>query len=129
MIIGTTAHDGSDALGHHWLDADDNKSIEVCSSGLLADDDVFAALAELRRLAGGSRARKPFVHVFASPSAEYSDDQWSEFWDLYEEEFNPVGQPWMGVNHDKSGIGGRVAHPGIGAGSIAVGPLFPSRTI
>lgn len=108
MILGSVVHDGNAALATHLTNRSDNDSVEL-DTGVLVSDDAHGALAELRRLAGGARTRKPLLHVWASPAREYTDEEWDCLWSAYETEFDLEGQPHFEVTHRKMSAGGRTA--------------------
>ncbi|MCA1300576.1 hypothetical protein [Stappia indica] len=70
---------------------------------------LYEALAEMCAMAADCRSRKPLVHVWASPSVEYDETEWTEFWTRFEEEFSLEGQPYFEAEHLKWGKGGRTS--------------------
>lgn len=108
MIGGMTEHDGHPALATHLAKLQDNESIAVRVHGLSAES-IAGALAELRSMALGCRARKPLIHTWASPSIAYSEVDWEHHRAAFEEEFGLEGFPCLEVFHLKLGTGGRTA--------------------
>lgn len=109
MILGIVAHDGASALLRHLGSATDNESVEMEIGPGLVAAKAADAMAELRRMAAGCRTRRPFIHVHASPSLRYTEQQWTDFWEIFEQEFDLELQPWFEYRHAKLGKGGRKA--------------------
>jgi hypothetical protein len=108
VIAGSTVHDGNAALAAHLLNAAENEQVVIKVHALLAQE-ANGALEELWRLASGTRTAKPLVHAWASPSREYDEQEWEEYWLLYEREFGLEAQPYLEAQHRKLGKGGRTA--------------------
>lgn len=108
MICGLVTHTGSAALATHLLSAHDNEDVSIQMHGLWAGT-LYEALVEMRAMAADCRSRKPIVHAWASPSVEYDETEWTEFWTRFEEEFSLEGQPYFEAEHLKRGKGGRTS--------------------
>ena len=109
MIGGLVAHDGGEkALAVHLSNARENDYVRVYIEGLTATN-LSGAIAELKLMATGCRAKKPLIHAWASPSIHYTEAHWQAHRTAFEREFGVEGHPRIEIRHRKSGKGGRTA--------------------
>lgn len=111
MIAGGTRGDGARYLADHLSSVEHNEVAELSASrGLVNDDDVHAALRELRAAGRTLRTNRPIHHVHADPPPDQPDwtpAQWERYWEQYEREFRLTRAPFFEVEHIKQGD-----HPG-----------------
>ena len=108
MIGGLVGHDGGEALAVHLSNARENDYVRVYIEGLTAAN-LSGAIAELKLMATGCRAKKPLIHAWASPSIHYTEAHWQAHRTAFEREFGVEGHPRIEIRHRKSGKGGRTA--------------------
>ena len=104
MIGGATRGGGGSKLGKHLDDAKgQNERTWSGSSRGLVSDSIRARVAELTTIACHARSRAPLYHVHADPDVDWSEQQWTRYWQLVEDEFALVRQPYAEAVHLKAG--------------------------
>lgn len=106
MIGGVTQGAGGAALGNHLADTKgQNEETRPGSSRGLYTQGIKEQLAELTKVAGAARSRKPIAHFHADPpeDAAWGDKEFDGHWAQLEQEFGLERQPYSEVVHVKHG--------------------------
>lgn len=92
-------------LAAHLLRTDTNETVAITGSRGV-EPDVEAALMAFTIMGATATARRPLLHIAASPSPDdppMTAGQWQEFWALYEREFALGDRAHVEVTHVKHG--------------------------
>lgn len=106
MIGGLTQGAGGAALGNHLADTKgQNEETRLGSSRGLYTQGIQEQVAELTKVAGAARSRKPIAHFHADPpeGAAWGDKEFDDHWERLEQEFGLERQPYSEVVHVKHG--------------------------
>lgn len=106
MIGGLTTGAGGAALGRHLADAKGRNELTLPGSSRgLYSEGIREQVAELTRLAGLARSRKPVAHFHADPPADagWTDAEFDAHWARLEAEFGLGAQPYAEAIHVKEG--------------------------
>ena len=106
MIGGLTQGAGGAALGNHLADTKGkNEETRPGSSRGLYTQGIQEQVAELTKVAGAARSRKPVAHFHADPpeGAAWGDKEFDGHWARLEQEFGLERQPYSEVVHVKHG--------------------------
>ncbi|MBS1051135.1 hypothetical protein [Gluconobacter japonicus] len=106
MIAGATLGRGGSALAHHL--ADSKQHNEVTSPGLyrgLISTGIRNQVKELTGIVSHARSNNPLLHVHANPdtSREWTESEWGDWWQTYEDEFSLQTQAFHESIHIKNG--------------------------
>lgn len=107
MITFVDACGGGSPLARHLANEAGNEDVRIVQTPGLIGSSIQDCIAELESLSRGTRAKKPIVHVIASPQIDFCEAQWEAYWYEFEEEFGTAGHPFLEVEHLKFGAGGR----------------------
>lgn len=104
MITGATRGRGGRGLANHLADRKQkNDRTEAGASRGLVEGDIRGRVKELSDMVSHASSRKPLYHVHADPSFNYSEAQWSVFWERFEQEFRLEHQAFAEAIHWKNG--------------------------
>lgn len=106
MIGGLTQGAGGAALGNHLADTKgQNEETRPGSSRGLYTQGIQEQVAELTKVAGAARSRKPIAHFHGDPpeGAAWGDKEFDDHWARLEQEFGLERQPYSEVVHVKHG--------------------------
>nr|WP_279185323.1 hypothetical protein [Acetobacter syzygii] len=106
MIAGATKGRGGSALAHHL--ADSKQHNEVTLPGLyrgLVSTGIRNQVKELTDIVSHARSNSPLLHTHANPDAsrEWTDGEWLDWWQSYEDEFGLQNQAFHESIHVKNG--------------------------
>ena len=101
MISGATGGKGGTALWKHLSNAEANEAVLTGQCRGLFTTDITAQIKELTDIAKVARAKKPLYHIHCDPSIPYTDQQFKDFFDSFEQEFGLQNQPYAEVTHIK----------------------------
>lgn len=106
MIAGATKGRGGSALAHHL--ADSKQHNEVTLPGLyrgLVSTGIRNQVKELTGIVSHARSNSPLLHTHANPDAsrEWTDGEWLDWWQSYEDEFGLQNQAFHESIHVKNG--------------------------
>ena len=103
MISGATRGHGGDALGRHLARSQEGERSRPGDARGLVSLGTKQRIQELTELAARSRSATPLYHVHADPAQPWSEGQWRDYWQAFEQEFGLVTQPFAEACHEKGG--------------------------
>lgn len=102
MITGSTKGRGGTVLARYLADErKGNDFTELGESRKLVSETIEDQIIELSDIVSHVRSNDPLFHVHANPSFNYSDSQWSTYWDIFEKEFGLENQAFSEAIHVK----------------------------
>lgn len=105
MIVKGNSRSNGAFWAKHLMNAEDNERVAVVEMKGLYADDVKEALREMRLLAAGTRADKPYYIVSMNPREDerLTPEQWEQAADTLEHNLKLDGHARCVVEHEKEG--------------------------
>lgn len=112
MIGGAVHGAGGIALERHNAAPQEADDARPGTSRGLMSEGIAGQTAELTEMARASGQKGAIRHAYASPppGADWGEEEWEEYWSLYEKAMGLKTCPFSEAIHDKPGPDGRPPH-------------------